>query len=487
MKDKIREFLAHAGGRASASAIAQQVLQLTHASPVTAERVLSSLLQGDPQFASDGMGNWHLLHVPAAVPALAVKVLMVGTPMRAQEVMGAKRLVLGWVPFAETSDAPVETAEIWFSPEPSPDEEIYRRMSHRDFAVRFAGLFEGSVIISWQPHAIAQAWRRIFAEHEMLPLGTVSLPILARNLLRLNRRPALPALYRQLCGVQNWRESFADTLQAQVEILRLLLARCREQGLGDWFQIAAYARRPRTTDFSSYAFDEKYIEALPELPGVYLMRNAANRVLYVGKAANLRARVRSYFQNPEADDRKLKQLQSQMFTLDYTVVDTELDALLLENRLIRRLNPQVNRQRKIFAAARPQSRRLQGIFLAPVHPSAPTATKGRVIVYLLSSRSLQRLSVRLGRKPGKRLQRALATFFGEISSSPEAGDGGERLEIAARWFQQNAASLNALDPSDTGDPRELENRLHALLRTPEILSAKFHIAAAAKSAASTVT
>ncbi len=491
MKDKIREFLANAGGQASTLAIARQVLHLTHATPVTAERVLSALLQNDPAFASDGVGNWHLLQTNAgAGVGPTAKVFLVGTPMRAQEILRAQRMILGWTAFAEAAETPLQVAEITFASNSPSGEEIYPRISRAEFVARFAMLFTDSILVSWQPHAVTQAWRRIFAEPDALwfPPATISLSVLARNLLGSNRTPALPGLYRQLCGVQNWRESFSDILQAQVEILRALLVKCRAQGLADWRHIAAFARRPRRADFASYAFDEKYVDTLPERPGVYIMRNAAAHVLYVGKAANLRERVRSYFQSPQAADRKLQQLRSQMFTLDFKIVDTELDALLLEHRLIHRLNPEANRQRKISTAPFPHGQRLPGIFLAPVHPSASTATKGRVIVYLLSSRSLQRFSVRLGRKPGKRLHRALRDFWAETVSSDHTGerlakDQSDRLEIAARWFQQNAACLNVLDPAEGASLQELESRLQALLRTPEILTAKFRFAATETSAA----
>jgi hypothetical protein len=305
----------------------------------------------------------------------------------------------------------------------------------------------------------------------------LSLAVLARNLLGLNTRPGLAGLFRQLCGAQPWREGFADLLQAQAEILHVLLAKCREQSLNDWIQIAAFARSPRRADFSRYAFDRKDIDTLPEFPGVYVMRDASARVLYVGKAANLRARVSSYFLSPGAVDPKLQSLRSQMFTLDYKIVETELDALLLEHRLIRRLQPEINRQKRIFSSPRPQSQRLQRIFLVPVHPSSPPATKGRVIIYLLSPQSLQRLSVRISRKPGKRLRRALLDFNEEVvrsaADSRLRSEQAERLEIAARWLQQNAIRINVLDPADCADRQELENRLCMLLRSPEMMSAKF--------------
>ncbi|MGH7496656.1 MAG: nucleotide excision repair endonuclease [bacterium] len=472
--------MANSGGQASALAIAQKVLRLTHATPVIAERVLSSLLQNDQSFASDGMGNWHSIREKDGNEANPlVQGILVATPMQSREILRSRSIVLAWTVFSESSCTPIATAEIVLAPACQFDEGIYPRLTRAEFVTRFAAQFKRDVLVAWQPYPVTQALRRVFVtEGEFwFPASTVSLAVLARNLLGLNRPPALPGLYRQLCGAQAWRESFADLVQAQAEILRVLLAKCHELGLDDWSQIATLARRPRRADFTSYAFDKTHVDSLPALPGVYVMRDTKDHVVYVGKAANLRSRVRGYFHSPGAEDLKLQQLRSHMFTLNYKTVETELDALLLEHRLIRRLRPEINRQKRVFPSPRPQSERLQSIFLIPVHTSSPPATKGRVIVYLLSPQSLQRLSVRIGRKPGKRLHRALSDFHAEVVRSAlgsELGaELGERLEIAARWLQQNVTRINVLDPADCDDLQELENRLYMLLRSPEMMTGKF--------------
>lgn len=485
MKDKIREFLATSGGQASAAAIGQKVLHLTNASPVTAERVLSSLLQNDPAFAADGLGNWHLLSGAGDPNAQAgVKILLVGTPMSPREIARAPSIVLAWAAFEEDAEAALTAAEIVCGADSAPGAEDYQRMTPEEFTARLGAAEGDLVLVTWQPQAIARAWRKIFSqkgEPWLLPT-IISLPTLARNALELNRRPALPALYRQLCGVAIWRESLTDSLRAQAEILRALLEKCRVRGISRWPQIAVLARRPRRADFSAYAFDEKFIDTLPETPGAYVMRNARGHAVYVGKAANLRQRVRSYFQSPAPEERKLREIRAQIAALHYETVDTELDALLREHRLIQRLKPPANRQKKIFPAPLPQSARLQCIFLVPVFPKTPT-TKGRVIVYLLSACSLKRYSVALGRKPGARLLRGLAEFYAEIASPEKkraylANNTRERLEIAARWLHQNADRINVLDPADCAGEQELERRLLLLLRSAETMAEKVHFTAA---------
>ena len=91
-----------------------------------------------------------------------------------------------------------------------------------------------------------------------------------------------------------------------------------------------------TTDFS------ERLAALSTGPGVYLMRNAAGDVLYVGKAAALRHRVRSYFQARGQQDPKTRELVSHITDFEVVRTDTVNEALILENELIKRHLPHYN-------------------------------------------------------------------------------------------------------------------------------------------------
>ncbi|WP_288905659.1 excinuclease ABC subunit UvrC [uncultured Porphyromonas sp.] len=86
---------------------------------------------------------------------------------------------------------------------------------------------------------------------------------------------------------------------------------------------------------------EESISIIPELPGCYTYRDAEGVVLYIGKAKNLRKRIASYFQKKHPE-RKVRALLRSFETIEYVVVDSELDALLLENNLIKQYQPQYN-------------------------------------------------------------------------------------------------------------------------------------------------
>lgn len=89
------------------------------------------------------------------------------------------------------------------------------------------------------------------------------------------------------------------------------------------------------------AYLKSIVSRLPEKPGSYQYYDAEGTIIYVGKAKNLKSRVSSYF-HTEVDRYKTKVLVSKIHDISYTVVNTEEDALLLENSLIKKYNPKYN-------------------------------------------------------------------------------------------------------------------------------------------------
>lgn len=83
------------------------------------------------------------------------------------------------------------------------------------------------------------------------------------------------------------------------------------------------------------------LSVIPESPGCYQYFDEKGTIIYVGKAKNLKRRVSSYF-NKEHDSNKTRVLVKQIRDIKYFVVDTEEDALLLENNLIKQYRPRYN-------------------------------------------------------------------------------------------------------------------------------------------------
>jgi excinuclease UvrABC nuclease subunit len=84
------------------------------------------------------------------------------------------------------------------------------------------------------------------------------------------------------------------------------------------------------------------LDTLPTKPGVYLMKGTQGDVIYVGKTVNLRSRVRSYFQRASQHHAKTRRLTAEVTDFDWIITENELEALVLENVLIKQHRPRFN-------------------------------------------------------------------------------------------------------------------------------------------------
>jgi DNA polymerase-3 subunit epsilon len=252
--------------------------------------------------------------------------------------------------------------------------------------------------------------------------------------------------------------------QATAEVLHALLERAAAfgvLGLDDLLALPSMYAHPSSAKLG-------LTSTLPRAPGVYLFRDRAGRVLYVGKATNLRARVRSYF---AADDRrKVPQLLREAAAVDHYVCGDALEAAVREIRLIQRHEPRFNRQGKAhrhYAYVKLTAERLPrltvtrvappdgGLYLGPL-PSAAAAQLVKEAIE--SALPLRRCTQRIGR-------RAVLPVCATPCTSAQLGVAacpcaGQIDEVA---YDEIVAELRV---ALTADPRRLleplEARMHRL-------------------------
>src|SRR5581483_5223379 len=129
-----------------------------------------------------------------------------------------------------------------------------------------------------------------------------------------------------------------DDALATTDLLHLLLERAAGLGvlgLDDLLELPSIGGHPQAAKLRATA-------TLPRAPGVYIFRDRTGRALYVGKATNLRSRVRSYFSTD--DRRKIGPMLREMQSVDHIVCRSTLEASVLEARLIARMLPRYNRR-----------------------------------------------------------------------------------------------------------------------------------------------
>ena len=87
---------------------------------------------------------------------------------------------------------------------------------------------------------------------------------------------------------------------------------------------------------------QENLRILPDQPGVYLYKDRFGEVIYVGKAVSLKNRVRQYFQSPESLTPKVRALVKDIDEFEYIITGSEMEALILENNLIKKYMPRYN-------------------------------------------------------------------------------------------------------------------------------------------------
>lgn len=165
---------------------------------------------------------------------------------------------------------------------------------------------------------------------------------LARKLLPRDEVPdvRLATLAAYLgASVTPCHRAFPDA-RATVDVLHALLERAATFGVLTLEDLLEFP-----TGRGSPTFKKAHLaDALPHAPGVYLFRDAAGRALYVGKAKDLRSRVRGYFSGAGDGRAKVADLLRELAAIDHLPCATELEAAVREVRLIQRLRPRYNRR-----------------------------------------------------------------------------------------------------------------------------------------------
>ena len=181
------------------------------------------------------------------------------------------------------------------------------------------------------------------ADHPRLPNVTVDTCGLARRLIR-DEVPdcKLATLASRLRLDHRPNHRALDDALATTDLLHVLLERAAAFGvfaLDDLLELPTAAAHPQARKLA-------LTDGLPRAPGIYLFRDAGGRVLYVGKASDLRSRVRSYFSSDTR--RKVGGLLRETAAIDHVVTATPLEAAVQEIRLIHELLPRYNRQGTTF-------------------------------------------------------------------------------------------------------------------------------------------
>jgi len=205
---------------------------------------------------------------------------------------------------------------------------------------------------------------------------------------------------------------------------------------------------------------ERICRGAPPTPGVYVLLDGDGRPIYVGKAANLRRRLRAHF--AERRWRAIKPTMALAADAEWREVGSELEALLREAALIRTLRPTVNVQTGApDLGARDIPRALQRDVLV-LMPSIE-ADSVELVAAAADGRSLIQRTRRSGADLAVHTQRVMR-FFHSALARASAADEAPLAPIVFSWLAHHGERTTRLDPHDVRSPRELRTRLAALFR-----------------------
>jgi hypothetical protein len=283
----------------------------------------------------------------------------------------------------------------------------------------------------------------------------ISLRRLAQDRLGLQATHDFAALAARL-GL-HWRDS--DDPLDQADAIDACLRALRRPGETLEDLRLALARGAPPIDWSRFAFERSFLDAIPRVPGTYRFFDEAGHLLYVGKSRNLRERIVSYFREGTRRSPRVQQLIDRLHRIEYDHLGSELEAMLREAEQIRSRHPERNVQREVHVQQGRGARLRSILILEPA--SAPAVLRA----YLIHE---GRLVARVGIGPRggglKHVERVLDDYFFFVPDGPTPAAGPDLdLELVVRWLAANRDRAVAFDPTNLGSSREVTDRLRWFL------------------------
>lgn len=468
LRDRAAHFLEAQDRAVSSALLAREVLGVRHGSESVCDAILAPTLGGDPRFARTREGRWvlgepaHTAAAPAPT-ALRDRVWSVWAVESEGRAAAALRLEAGRI-VAERAEPPGEVEGAGTVAKLSP---AGRR--------RLIALGAGTLATSWERAGLVET---VIAPRASMSYGEracreipgsrplesfIPLPALARVALGPPRPRSLEKLAASL-GIA-YVDAATPLARARLtaECLMCLLESERlrdrsEQGLRALLE-ARIAPHPALEDPEGAL--RRQLDALPSEPGVYRFFDKEGRLLYVGKARDLRRRVGSYFAPRAHPDARTAAWLGSVERIEHDRSGSELEALLREASQIAARAPARNRQRAVHA------RRGRAIGDLVLVQRAERSSAVRVA--LVKNGALAARLVLGPRGGGRERLRSLVEelyFLGRAFPGPSKSLRGARNEAASRalllsWLRRQPQGPPPLDPTDDPGPAEACARILA--------------------------
>jgi hypothetical protein len=455
MRNQVWNYLKSAGRPLPADQILKDVLKIHSPNAIAADRVLRGILKGDPRFLH-ARGLWRL--EARAKPPLVKKsaaLFLKEFPSAAGQIVGGA-LHLAGRSLSRAFQLADRMAE-----------------SERETLGEARSLVEDRLLVVWRVREL-RLWNGLLRSYGLPQWDgdSILLSSLAARAFDEVGPAAPPESLAPLLGLAAPYEEeplamarfYADCWPALLELVPAE-HRSSARTIQQW--IRAGQVKP---DFSRFAFGPDFLRQIPETPGVYIMRNRASDIIYVGKSNHLKRRVRSYFTPRALKQEKVARIHDQLYSLELVPTSTEVEALWTEIQIIRDFRPPFNLQIEVHERANRYGKNLNLILM--VHESE----RAEAMVYFLRDGVFRgRLAARMSRKLTKRLcGRVRDIYFNKSDRRKRMEPDARESEIVARWFSARRKRLNYLDVDEAGSYDSVMRILRDYLNDPDKLSKKVY-------------
>ncbi len=328
----------------------------------------------------------------------------------------------------------------------------------------------GKTLVLWHPKDM-RLWNQVLESCSLEPWDgtTLCLSRMAHLVLRMPvSKLSLEELAMELALPAADPESPAGIARFFASVFKGMTILMPHETTASWHSLLHWMRdaAPKV-DFSRFSFDRRFLKELPDGAGVYLMKNRAGQPIYVGKSRCLRRRVGSYFNPRASESPKVLRIQEALHSIEICETPNEVEALILEMRLIRNHRPAINLQtgihkREGFAGG--DTNLL--LLVAGAHDRS-------VRIYFMKQGAFAgQISCRLGLSAPKRvLSRIRSVFFGPRRARVPRREPWE-IVLVSRWLASSRRRLNYVNIDHAGSYEHAVRQLNAYLTDTDGLGRK---------------
>ncbi len=478
MRDKIYTYLKSQKVGVASNELVEQVFKIKGASPNISEKLVQTALDGDRRFAVDERRQWRIIENGGISLSEAefvfLSLLTIDTVERpktlieisAQKLRGNK-IIGSFHTCINPGSFEVPTIPL----PPDLAQEIKGGVRVEKAVHSLFNFFGEAVLVGYDIRASINQLNLILNKlNETIENPSLCLKYLTKKLIpNLNPKSLndvvsffkLPIMdirctEKEVCVI-------ADIFSKYHELLKKQGFNMLEEALEFQYPNIEYV------DFSKYAFDKSFLRTIPQKPGVYRIINKGGEVIYVGKAKNLKVRIGSYFWNTADRLQKIADLLSNVYTIEYEVVGSELAAMLSEYRLIKQYQPKINQQFEVHERAATYGNLKNFILLSP-----SLNEESVELFFVKEELPIQRYEVLKNAVNLSGIERIIAEMYSEniqhsiVLSDVEAGE----IDIMLSWVDTNKDHINYINMDTVCDKEACLKLVKDYIRDEETLQKK---------------